>query len=73
MNTTTTTTNTVTTEMNQALVAALKGCAPVKAWGRRVRGDMNGVTLEFRGEVHYYSGPFVSVRGGDQVAIVRFS
>ena len=67
-----TATNTVTTEMTQALVAALKGCASVKAWGRRVRGDMHGVTLEFRGEVRHYSGPFISVRGGDQIAIVRF-
>lgn len=41
-------------------------------WGRRVSGDPYGVTIERDGRVEHYSGPLTAVRGGDQIAIVRF-
>ena len=68
-----TTTTATTTTMNAALSAnlAANGATPI-LWGRRVNGDANGVTIERNGERRYIVGPFTAVRGGDQIAIVRW-
>ena len=41
-------------------------------WGRRVSGDVHGVTLERDGLVRYYPGPFVALERDGQKAIVRW-
>jgi hypothetical protein len=65
-----------TTTMNNALRAELLrlGWKPERvAWGRRVSGNVPGVTLERDGvERHYYAGPFKPVRRDGQTAIVRW-
>jgi len=66
---------TKTTEMSPALRDALRilGWKPERVtWGRRVSGDMHGAILERDGVETYYAGPFVPVRIGDQMAIVRW-
>lgn len=63
-----------TTVMNSALKAELisLGWNPEKVlWGRRVDGDMHGVTIEYNGKTRYWPGPGTCIRGGDQIAIVR--
>ena len=66
-----------TTKMNEELRTELLRLGwknpDSMAWGRRVSGDMHGATLERCGVVKYYAGPFTSVRGGDQIAIVRWN
>ncbi len=67
-------------EMNQALRDALqqKGWNADRieqegVWGMRVDGSPHHLTLRGSDGVdRYYSGPFVSIRAGDQAAIVRF-
>lgn len=65
-----------TTEMTQDLRSKLLNLGWRKpenmTWGRRVSGDMHGVTLERNGVEKYYPGPLISVRVGEQVAIVRW-
>ena len=64
-----------TTTMNDALRAELLrlGWKPERVtWGRRVSGNVHGVTLERNGEHRHYAGPFVSVRRDGQTAIVRW-
>lgn len=66
---------TTTTTMDDALRDALRilGWKPERVtWGRRVSGDMHGAILERDGVETYYAGPFVPVRMGDQMAIVRW-
>lgn len=41
-------------------------------WGRRVSGDVYGITLERGGKKFSVSGPFTAVRVGEYSAIVRF-
>lgn len=42
-------------------------------WGTRVSGSPHHLALRGAdGKDRYYIGPFVSIRGGDQAAIVRF-
>jgi hypothetical protein len=41
-------------------------------WGRRVSGDVHGVTLERDGVKLYYAGPFVPIHRDGQTAIVRW-
>lgn len=65
----------MTETMNETLRAELvrRGWNPQRVtWGRRVRGDMHGVTLERNGVERYYNGPFVPVHGDGQTAIVRW-
>jgi hypothetical protein len=65
----------MTKTMNAALREALiaKGWDPERVvWGRRVSGSPYGMELEYKGTVIYYDGPFQTIRGGDQVAIVRW-
>ena len=65
----------MTKTMNPTLNAALlrKGWNPEKVvWGRRVSGSVHGAEIEHSGETRYYTGPFVSIREGDQIAIVRW-
>ena len=64
-----------TTKMNDALrfeLARLGWKPEHVTWGRRVSGDVHGVTLERDGVELYYAGPFVSVRRDGQSAIVRW-
>jgi hypothetical protein len=64
-----------TTTMNNALRAELLrlGWKPERVtWGRRVSGNVHGVTLERDGVERHYTGPFVSVRRDGQTAIVRW-
>jgi hypothetical protein len=64
-----------TNEMSLALRERLVqlGWNPERVtWGRRVNGDMHGVTLERNGVEKYHPGPFSAVRVGDQSAIVRW-
>ena len=61
--------------MNDALRAELLrlGWKPDRVtWGRRVSGDVHGVTLERDGLVRYYPGPFVALERDGQKAIVRW-
>ena len=70
----------VAMQMSQALREKLQqyGWNPERIerdgiWGTRVSGSPHHLTLRGAdGKDRYYSGPFVSVRAGDQVAIVRF-
>lgn len=66
----------ITTEMSFALRGELLNLgwrSPDRlCWGRRVSGDMHGMTLERNGVEKYYPGPFTAVRAGDQSAIVRW-
>lgn len=67
--------NITTTTMSLALRERLiqLGWKPERVtWGRRVHGDMNGITLEKEGVETYHPGPFSAVRAGDQSAIVRW-
>lgn len=68
--------NITTTTMSLALRERLiqLGWNPecVTTWGRRVNGDMHGVTLERNGVEKYHPGPFSAVSVGDQSAIVRW-
>lgn len=67
---------TKTTTMNDALRAELVrlGWKPERVtWGRRVSGDMHGVTLERDGVERHYLGPFVPVHRDGQTAIVRWA
>ena len=69
------TTTTTTTTMNDALRAELLrlGWKPDRVtWGRRVSGDVHGVTLERDGMERHYFGPFVPVHRDGQTAIVRW-
>ena len=64
-----------TTTMNDVLRAELArlGWKPERVtWGRRVSGDVRGVTLERDGEHGYYARPFVPVHRDGQTAIVRW-
>lgn len=62
-------------QMSQELKTALerKGWNPSKVtWGERIQGDLHGLTLRLpSGVVRHYSGPLVSLRAGNQAAIVR--
>jgi hypothetical protein len=65
----------ITADMSPALREELQrlGWKPARVtWGRRVSGDMHGVTLERNGQERHYPGPFVPVHAGDQTAIVRW-
>ena len=66
-----------TTEMSESLRERLisYGWKPENViWGRRVQGNVHGVTIELNGKETYYTGPFVCVQSKDQlqVAIVRW-
>lgn len=64
-----------TTTMSDTLRAELvrRGWDPdLATWGRRVSGDVHGVTLERDGLVRYYPGPFVAIERDGQKAIVRW-
>ena len=64
-----------TTVMHPALTAELVRLgwnpARVGCWGNVVSGNVHGVRLERNGIERHYSGPFTSVEGGGQLAIVR--
>jgi hypothetical protein len=65
----------MTNEMHPGLRAELtrRGWNPDKViWGRRVEGDMHGMSLEQKGVIEYYPGPFVAIGYGGQSAIVRW-
>ena len=65
----------MTETMNETLRAELVrlGWNPQRVtWGRRVSGDVHGVTLERDGVTRHYTGPFVPVHGDGQTAIVRW-
>jgi len=69
--------NIKTTEMSAALKTELskQGWASRMQevlWGRRVQGNMHGVTIEKEGVEKYYAGPFAAVSADGQIAIVRF-
>ena len=64
-----------TTTMSPALRAELQrlGWKPERVtWGRRVSGDVHGITLERDGVERYHAGPFVPVHADGQTAIVRW-
>lgn len=64
-----------TNEMSLALRERLVqlGWKPERVtWGRRVNGDMHGVTLERNGVETYHPGPLTTVKVGNQSAIVRW-
>ena len=65
----------ITTTMNDALRAELVrlNWKPERVtWGRRVAGNVHGVTLERDGVERHYAGPFVPVHRDGQTAIVRW-
>jgi hypothetical protein len=65
-----------TTKMNESLRVELVrlGWKPDNVtWGRRVHGDVHGVTIERDGVERYYAGPFWAIKHrSGQMAIVRW-
>ena len=65
-----------TTTMHPDLAALLRRYGHTNPesliWGRRVAGNVHGISLERQGFVRHYAAPLVTVTAAGQVAIVRF-